>query len=420
MIAMTSSHVWTRDDRSPGTERRMSDAIPSEGLRIGTLSAVVVGSDEARRQSLLRALAGHGVIIRREFNRYPDPDALLDASIDESDLVVVDLDPENEAALGVVEELCSRYPALTVMGYSSRNDPQLLVRCMRAGTREFLTEPLSSEALPEALVRAASRRGDARAKRSAGRLLVFLGAKGGAGVTTVASNFAIALKEESGEHVAIVDANFRLGDVSVLLGITPSFTVLDALSSGDRMDGELISTLLTAYDPKLSILAGPDQFHYGHTAESGSIRKLLGLMRDKFPYIVVDGGSALGQHAETLFELADVVYLITQAEIAPLRNAQRILSQLPAHRRPAVEIVANRLEMRRNHISEEEIEKAIDAPLKWRLPDDYPLVRTCNDTGKPLILDKSALSAAIRKMACAACGKTESADRKKKFGLFGR
>jgi len=418
---MVSSHAWTRDEVSPPTKEHMSDAVPSEGVRIGTLSAVVVGSDEVRRQSLVRALAGHSVIIRREFNRYPDLDTLLAVSVHESDLVVVDLDPENEAALNVVEELCSRYPALTVMAYSSRNDPQLLVRCMRAGTREFLTEPLSSDALPEALVRAASRRGDtARAKRQAGKLLVFLGAKGGAGVTTVCGNFAIALKEESGEHIAIVDANFRLGDVSVLLGITPSFTVLDALSSGDRMDGELISTLLTAYAPKLSVLAGPDQFHYGQAADGGSIRKLLSLMRDKFPYVVVDGGSALGPHAETLFELADSVYLVTQAEIAPLRNAQRILSQLPAHHRPAVEVVANRLDERRNHISGEQIEKAINAPLRWKLPDDYPLVRTSNDTGTPLILEKSPLSAAIRKMACAACGKTENPDRKKKFGLFGR
>ncbi len=336
MPVLRQSSEWIRHDASPGTEDRMTEGFPSEGLRI-TVSAVVVGSDDARRQSVVRALATHGVIIRREFGSYPDVDALLNASVHEADLVVVDLDPENEAALTVVEELCSRYPGLTVMAYSSRNDPQLMVRCMRAGTREFLTEPLSSDALPEALVRAASRRNDARAKRTAGKVLTFLGAKGGAGVTTVCSNFAVALKEESGEHIAIVDANLRLGDVSVLLGITPRFTVVDALGSANRMDSELISTLMTDYDPKLSVLAGPDQFHYGQAVESGSIRKLLGVIRDKYAYVVVDGGSALSAHAEVLFEVADTVYLVTQAEIAPLRNAQRILSQLPAHRRPVVE-----------------------------------------------------------------------------------
>jgi pilus assembly protein CpaE len=405
----------------PAIEQRMTEAPLSEGSRITTLAAAVIGSDQTRRQTLVRALAEHGVIIQREFDSYPDLDEMLKASVQESDLVVVDIDPASEAALNIVGELCGRYPALTVMAYSSRNDPQLLVRCMRAGTREFLTEPLSSAALPEALMRAASRRGEgSRAKRAAGKLLVFLGAKGGAGVTTVAANFAIALKEDSGEHIALVDANVRLGDISVLLGLTPAFTVLDALGSGKRMDGELISTLLTAYGPKLSVLAGPDQFHYGQAAESGSIRKLLVLLRDKFPYVVVDGGSALGPHSELLIEVADTVYLVTQAEIPPLRNAQRILSELPSHRRGAVEVVANRLDVRRNHISEEQIEKALGATLKWTLPDDYPLVRTSNDTGTPLILEKSALSAAIRKMACAACGKTEIADRKKKFGLFGR
>ncbi len=395
------------------------ESLPPEGVRIATLTAAVVGSDQARRQAVVKALADHGVTIRHEFSRYPELDQLLEASLGEADMVVVDLDPQNEAALTVVEELCSRYPALTVMAYSSRNDPQLLVRCMRAGTREFLTEPLSSDALPEALVRAAARRGEAGHTKH-GKLLVFAGAKGGSGVTTIATNFAIGLKEECGEHTAIVDANWHLGDVSVLLGIRPKFTAQDALASSQRMDGELISTLLTAYDPKLSVLAGPDQFHYGQGAESAGIRKLLGVMREKFPYVVVDGGSALSPHAETLFELADTVYLVTQAEIAALRNAQRILSHLLPRRRTGVEVVANRFDARRNHIDEEQIEKALGAPLKWRLPDDYARVRTCNDTGTPLMLQKSALAAAIRRMACSACGKQEIPQPKKKFGLFGR
>jgi pilus assembly protein CpaE len=321
----------------------------------------------------------------------------------------------------VVEELCSRHPSVTVMAYSSRNDPDILVRCMRAGTREFLTEPLSSDILPEALVRAATRRTEAlRAKRPAGRLLAFLGAKGGAGVSTVCTNFAVALKEESGEPVVIVDANFHLGDVSVILGINPQFNVLDALGSGKRMDGELVSTLLTSYDSKLFVLAGPDHFRPEETADPSSFRKLLTLMREKFPYVVVDGGSALSSHAETLFELADTIYLVTQAEIPPLRNAQRILSHLPPQRKSSVEVVVNRLDSRRNNLGEEEIEKAINARLKWKLPDDYPLVRRSNDTGTPLILEKSPLSDSLRRMACSVCGKSAIPDKKKKFGLFGR
>ena len=108
------------------------------------------------------------------------------------------------------------------MIYSRTAHPDLLVRCMRAGAREFLTEPISQDALAEALIRAAARRYELdRSKKLTGQMLVFLGTKGGSGVTTLATNFAIALTRESGKKVAIVDLNLQLGDVSLTLGIDP-------------------------------------------------------------------------------------------------------------------------------------------------------------------------------------------------------
>jgi pilus assembly protein CpaE len=395
--------------------------ITREGIRLNSLLAVVISADDRRRRSIVSVLAGEGVTVTQEFGKYPELDDLLRALAQECDIVVVDLDPEQEAGLSLVEDICGRYPTLTVMVYSSSHDPDLLVRCMRAGTREFLTEPISSDALPDALVRASARRSEAlRSKRLTGKLLVFAGAKGGAGVTTVASNFAIALKEESGQHIALVDVNLHLGDVSVLLGLAPKFNILDALASGNRMDRELISTLLIDYDPKLSVLAGPDQFQAGVSADAGNVRKLLNIMRARFSYVVVDGGSALRPQAETLFEAADTVYLVTQAEIPSLRNAQRILSHLQMQGRPSVEVVVNRFDSRHTGINEAQIEKALTVPLKWKLPEDYPLVRRSNDTGAPLILQKCALSASLRQMACSACGKAAPDNKKRKFGMFGR
>ena len=72
--------------------------------------------------------------------------------------------------------VCSQNPALTVMAYSGKGEPDLLVRCMRAGAREFLTDPLSPAVLTEALIRASARRLETdRRKKVSGKMLVFLG-----------------------------------------------------------------------------------------------------------------------------------------------------------------------------------------------------------------------------------------------------
>ena len=79
--------------------------------------------------------------------------------------------------------------------------------------------------------------------------MVFWGAKGGSGVTTLATNFAIALRMETAAEVALVDLNPDLGDVAVFLGVTPRFTVADALQNSKRLDHDFVATLMTAMLP---------------------------------------------------------------------------------------------------------------------------------------------------------------------------
>jgi len=391
-----------------------------EGISMHTLSAVVVSVDTNRRRAVTSALAGHGVTITREFGEYPSFDALVKATMADSHIVVIDLVPDVEVALSLVENISGSDPALTVMVYAGSNDPELLMRSMRAGAREFLSQPIAAESLPETLVRAAARLESSQTKKAAGRLLLFASAKGGAGVTTLASNFALALKQESGKEIALVDLNLQLGDVSVLLGMKPRYTVLDALHSGSRMDVDLVSSLMTEHETGVSLLAGPDEYHPIVTSDNGNLRKLLRILRGRFPFVVVDGGSGLGPEAETLLQLADVVYLVTQVDIPSLRNAQRVLAHVqqwgPSQR--SLEIVLNRFDSH-GGIDQDQIERALTAPVKWKIPNDYAAARSSHNMGAPLMLQKSAISTALRQMAQVACGKNPDSGKKKRFGLFG-
>ena len=84
------------------------------------------------------------------------------------DVIIIDLDSDPEYALELVESICANGTA-TVMVYSARADPELLVRCMRAGAREFLTLPFSHSIMAEALVRASARRPSAKTTKDRGR-----------------------------------------------------------------------------------------------------------------------------------------------------------------------------------------------------------------------------------------------------------
>ena len=189
---------------SPGNQRTEGKAEPllsafahdADGLGSDVLSVAVIGPEHQGRKAVAKAVSGfHGGAVR-EFSSYPELDDLPKLLRSEFEVVIVELDTNPEHALDLVEHICGLVSA-TVMVYSAHTDSELLVRCMRAGAREFLTHPIAPSTIAEAMVRAAVRRPAHRsAKQTGGKLLMFIGAKGGSGVSTLAANFAVALTQE--------------------------------------------------------------------------------------------------------------------------------------------------------------------------------------------------------------------------------
>src|SRR3954451_6681053 len=137
----------------------------AELVGMASLSLVLISPDEQRRRSMAQAMAGSQATVACEIAKYPEIDELGGILEADHDAVVVDLDPDPERALDAVENICAVSGGLTVMVYSARANHELLVRCMRAGAREFLTEPLAPNAVAEALVRASARRDEVRRPR---------------------------------------------------------------------------------------------------------------------------------------------------------------------------------------------------------------------------------------------------------------
>jgi pilus assembly protein CpaE len=389
-----------------------------DALGTNVLSVALIGPEEHRRKALASVLAGTMASVTREFSSYPAPDDVPQLLSSGYDVIIVDLDSDPENALDLVENICGS-SQVTVMVYSARENSELLVRCMRAGAREFLTQPIAPGTIAEALVRASVRRPAARSpKKVASRLLVFTGAKGGSGVTTIASSFAVALAQESGQSTLLIDLDLPLGDAALDLGITAQFTTANALQNISRLDSNFFAKLLTKHSSGLSVLSAPDSYTPIHATDE-AIEKLLMVARQEFEYVVVDAGSSTGSTYKTLIDGAATVYLVTQVSITELRNSNRLIKEFFAARGPKLEIVLNRFVARSLGIDEEHITKALTQPATWRIPSDYLAVQRSRNTATPLALEDSPISGVIRQMARTACGLPPIADKKKKFSLFG-
>jgi pilus assembly protein CpaE len=396
------------------TSAKDPDALGSK-----TLSIALIGPEEFRRQPIASALASLQGGVTREFSFYPELDDVPRLLESDYDVIIVELDSNPEYALELVENICGN-SSITVMVYSAQVYPDMLVRCMRAGAREFLTHPVTPATIAEAMVRASVRRPAVRVekKKVGGKVLIFVGAKGGSGVTTIASNFAVSLAQEPDKSAILIDLNLPLGNAAVELGIASQFSVVNALQSATDLDSNFLAKLLVKHSSGLYVLGAPDSYTQAQ-ASNEAVEKLLSVAKQEFDYVVVDAGSRFGPIAKALFQQGVTVYLVVQVSISELRNSNRLITDLFKVTGVELEIVLNRYTSKVLGIDENGINKALTMPAKWKIPSDYPAVSTAQNTAVPLVLKDSPISKVIRKMTGTVTGSSEGQEKKRRFNLFG-
>ena len=391
------------------------------GTDIKALTVALIGPHEARRRAFAAALSEHGSLHVEELTLYPATLDHLPPGIEERcRVIIIDADTDPEIAFRIAQGICAR-GRTTVMAYSAEADVKLAIRFMRAGVSEFFTYPFDPTEITEALNRAAAREPvQASPTRTSSKVFAFLGTKGGCGVTALASNFAIALAQESGRNTLLIDLGLPLGDAAINLGMTAEFSIANALQDTNRLDGNFLRTLVVEHASGLAVLASPNDLRNEHKPDNESINKLVSVARQNYEYVIADVGSRIDLINTSFFEESAIVYLITQVGISELRNANRMISQYFGRRTDNLQIVLNRYKPATLLFDDKHIEKALTRPADWKVPDDWASARRTQNSASPMALADSPISQVIRQMARIAGGLTPDKEEKKRIFSFFR
>jgi pilus assembly protein CpaE len=383
------------------------------------LTVAILDSDAQRRKAAAEALAGNKSLQITEIPSFPGKVGELAKLLPQTyNVVLFNVDCDRTLAFELAENL-SANPRSYVMAYSSKSDTKMAVHVMRAGAREFFTTPVDPAEIAAAMQRAAEHYAATTPleSKSASRLFVFLGTKGGCGVTTLAANFALALAQESEGKTLLVDFGLPLGDAAINLGIKTEYSVANALQYTDRLDARLLSTLVVKHNTGLSVLASPSEFT-DSTTPLESIDKLVSVAREAYDFVVVDAGSRIDLLNTSLFDKSAIIYLITQVGISEMLNANRMVSKFFFTRDETLQIVLNRYKPSDLLFDEKKITEALTRPAQWKVPDDYAAARRTRETSSPMVLVDSAIARAIREMAKSAAGLLAEKNAKRGFFSF--
>jgi pilus assembly protein CpaE len=357
------------------------------------LTAQIVSYDEEFKRQLSSLLRACGVPVGIVEGRGGDAAT--------PDLVVVDIRADASSGLAAIERLRAVSPALAIFAIATMAEPDLILQAMRAGANEFFPWGTTADAsghrgLEEsfhgAVRRTAARREAAAAgTRPPSVTYAFLGAKGGAGTTTIAVNCAIELARVSKRSTIIVDLKICLGEVALFLGVRPRFTVLDAIENLHRLDRDFLKELVAKHKSGLDILASSEQFDRPNAQDATAIEELLRVLTRTYDCVVIDTGNIINACVASALYAADTIFLVTNPDVPSIRNAQRLVDrvrQLGAGSE-RIKVLLNRASDQ-HLIAPKQIETALGYGIHHTFPSDYRTVSTALNSGVPLALTNNS------------------------------
>ena len=355
------------------------------------LAASIVSHDEEFKRQVSRLLRTGGV-----------PVGIIEGRTDAApDLFVVDIRADASSGMASIERLRAAHGAVPIFAIAAAAEPDLILQAMRAGANEFFPwnpggATQASRSMEESFNGAVRRTAARREASSAGGKQpcvthVFLGAKGGAGTTTVAVNCAVELARLAKRPTVIVDLKPCLGEVALFLGVRPRFTVLDAIENLHRLDRDFLKELVSKHKSGLDILAGSEQFDRPNAHDSAGIEELLRVLAKVYETIIIDVGNTINACSVAALYAAETVFLVTNPDVPSIRNAQRLVDrvrQLGAGSE-RVRILLNRASDQ-HLIAPKQIETALGLGIHHTFSSDYRSVSEALNSGVPLALSNNS------------------------------
>ena len=354
--------------------------------------AAAILSEDRERLAVLQSGLENTNLGRNIYSCVGFPAAATDPSLRQiqdlrAEVVLVDIDPGNpQRAIAAIELLRATTSDIAIFAVGEMSAPFVIVAAMRAGAREFVDRSATREALLEALTRYTATRNKTRSHAGKGRVFSVVNAKGGSGATTVAVNIAISL-QHTHDKVVLVDLA-PIGHAALHLNVRSSFGVLDALQNLHRMDGSLLQGFMSSHKSGLHLLAGPQQ-PLAAAPTAAELARLFDLLVSHYRYVVVDCSSRMDHTARQLCDLSNAVLLVTQTDVVSLWSTGRVQAFLEETvGRERVRLVLNRYK-KIPGFTEEDVEKASNCKILWKVPNNYQLVGPAIDKGAPVALHDS-------------------------------
>ncbi len=314
--------------------------------------------------------------------------------------------------LGQLAEVCDAATKVIVIG--AHNDISLYRELIRQGVSEYMVAPLG----PLALIKTIASLFNDPETPFVGRAVAFIGARGGAGSSSVAHNFAYNLSEQMQANTVIVDYDLPFGTAGLDFNQDPPHGIADALNEPDRLDAVLLDRMLTKCTERLSLFSSPAALDQDYTAGNEAYEEVSRKVRAAAPFIIMDLPHTWTPWVKQNLITADDVIIVATPDLASLRNAKNIIDLLK-HARPndsAPRLVLNQTDTPgRPEIPVKDFTAALGIEPVCLIPFDAKLFGTAANNGQMVadVQPNGKVNDALNVLTATITGRTPATAAKK-------
>lgn len=226
--------------------------------------------------------------------------------------------------LAAVEDLARVCPPDVLVALIGESTDMAFYRTVvnEMGATEYLSKPLTRDAVHRVLLPRFG--GSSEQIQRGGHVVTFCGAQGGAGTTSIAINLALLLAETTKAKVALLDLHLQGGEMPVMLGVRPGPGLRIALEDPLRADTLFIERAAITINDRVKLFAAEEDLDAELRITEAGVGHVLGLLRQRFNYIVVDLPVPLVPAIQPVVAISRHVLVMLEAEVTGLRNAHAL------------------------------------------------------------------------------------------------
>ncbi len=318
--------------------------------------------------------------------------AIGQSSVFDPNLFLIDI--ENTDNRNMLPAFADIFPQAIVIGIMSKWDADITFESIRGGAIGCILKPFSGEDLTDA-IKLFSR----GVRNTIPSSCSFFSAKGRSGKTTLIANLALSIVQQTGDLVAIIDADLQFSDMAIFFDVEPVTTIVEATRDVKFLSPLRLNPYFLPVADNIQLLCGPRRLEYSELVDVESLTAVVRMAQTLFHYVLIDLPSGLSPFSTSMCEVADTVFICgmlnTNFEVKHIKRTLPLFEKLERDGKK-LNIVFSRADDKQKL----EIEKQLGHKVAAVLPNEFLMVSAANSGNiKNIMNQKNLLAEKINKLA---------------------